>query len=246
MHEKIDENEKRTDRDRTPETENHPPTGSGGKTWKALLVRNFKQWVGEIDAWPIRQDPVPDPPDLYSFYEELCILRGEVRKDARRNHDAFTRFNDALNDFHTMVKPLVKSARWLEKENLKHGHGGGVSHRELFMSLLELLERVKRIEIKLSKPPETGFFLSRKKWLADWKTLNQGIVIIRDHFEQLLHSHGITAMHTLSKPFDPACMKAVEIVTSGSVEPNTVVEEIAGGYLYNGQVIKFAEVKVAG
>ncbi len=246
MREKIDENEQRTGRERTPNAENRPPTSSGRKTWKALLVRNFKRWVNEVDSWPIRQDPVPDPPDLYSFYEELCVLRGEVRKDARRNHDAFTRFNDALNDFHTMVKPLVQSTRRIEKEDLKHGHVGGVSHRELFMPLVELIERVKRIEMKFSKPPETGFFPSRKKWLAEWETLSQGIVIIRDHFEQLLQGHGITAMHTLSKPFDPACMKAVEIVTSESVEPNTVVEESAGGYLYNDQVIKFAEVKVAG
>lgn len=246
MREKIDENGQQVDRDRVAITENRPPAGSSGKAWKIRLVRNFKRWVGEVDSWPIPRDTVPEPPDLYSFYEELCILRGEVRKDARRNHDAFTRFNDALSDFHTMVKPLTPSARQIKKEDSKQDPVDGASHRELFMSLVELLERVKRIEIKLSKPPETGFFSSRKKWLAEWKTLLQGIVIMRDHFEQLLRGHGVTAIHTLSRPFDPAYMKAVEVVASRSIEPNTVVEESAGGYLYNDQVIKFAEVKVAG
>jgi molecular chaperone GrpE len=215
---------------------------NGGAEWKKILCENFNKWVEEIDSQSLETAHTSDPPDLYSFYEELCILRSNVRKDARRNHDAFTRFSDALNEFHEMVKPLSQMTHRIETE-MADDRG---DRKALLIALAEIFERIKRIEKKFAQPPESGFFSPGKKWVAAWQTLADGLVILKKHFEQLLYSQGITPMETHGRPFDPLRMKAVEIVANGSAGPNTVIEEIAGGYLHHGQVIKFAEVRLAG
>jgi len=40
-------------------------------------------------------------------------------------------------------------------------------------------------------------------------------------------------------------MKAVEVEENPSLPHNTVIEEIAAGYLHKDEVLKFAEVKIA-
>jgi molecular chaperone GrpE len=50
----------------------------------------------------------------------------------------------------------------------------------------------------------------------------------------------------LGKPFDPAVMRAVDVAETTSGAVGTVVEVFRPGYVVNGRVIRYAEVKVAG
>jgi molecular chaperone GrpE len=108
-----------------------------------------------------------------------------------------------------------------------------------------MLERLNRLENRLERPPEVSLLSARRKWAEAWSSLRQGFVLLREHFELLLREEGIMPMQTVGQPFDPTKMKAVAVEESDTLPHNTVLEELAAGYFHKGEVLKFADVKIA-
>ncbi len=48
------------------------------EAWKSDVESDFKQWLNELTGIQ-ESPPLPEEPDLYSFYQELCVLRNELR-----------------------------------------------------------------------------------------------------------------------------------------------------------------------
>ncbi|OPX39867.1 MAG: nucleotide exchange factor GrpE [Desulfobacteraceae bacterium 4484_190.1] len=209
--------------------------------WKQEIEKNFNLWIREISSVYDTEPAIEEEPDLYSFYEELCVLRNEFRKESRRSHETFSRFGDTLTVFENAVKSIS-----LELSRMGHAKEkeGMVEKKRLYLPLVEVFERFKRIENRLDNPPKAGFFSSRRSWKEAWSNLRKGFVIIGLHFEELLKKEGITRIITAGKPFDPSLMMAVETLETDEAASNTVIDEFSGGYLYHGQVLKLAEVKV--
>jgi molecular chaperone GrpE len=63
--------------------------------------------------------------------------------------------------------------------------------------------------------------------------------------QRLMREVGVELIETVGRPFDPEAMEAVEAVMSGEQPPGTVVEELRRGYLWDGRVFRFAQVRVA-
>ena len=63
--------------------------------------------------------------------------------------------------------------------------------------------------------------------------------------ERLMREVGLEPVETVGQPFDPETMEAVEAVAGGEHPPGTVVEELRRGYLWDGRVFRFAQVRVA-
>jgi molecular chaperone GrpE len=62
--------------------------------------------------------------------------------------------------------------------------------------------------------------------------------------ERALRQHGLEPILTLGQPFDPERMEAID-TAEGTGRPGEVVEEVRRGYLWNGRVFRFAQVRVA-
>jgi molecular chaperone GrpE (heat shock protein) len=107
------------------------------------------------------------------------------------------------------------------------------------------MERLKRITAKLADPPGRRVLFRERTWRSAWASLREGLEMLCEHFEDLLEHEGIEPILCTGRPFDPKRMKAIAFERTDAVTPGTVREELAGGYLYNGRVLKFAEVKVA-
>ncbi len=210
--------------------------------WQQAIESNVKIWMEEISSLhePLQMDT--DDPDLYSFYEELCALRNEFRKSARRSHDTFSRFSETLAGFEQFLKGV--SAKILEKEDEKE-KSDLLSKKGFFLPLVEILERFRRIEHKVEAPPKTNFFSAGRTWGEAWSSLGQGVAILRSHFEELLKKEGVTAIETAGKSFNPSLMTVVDTEETNNVQPNMVLETFSGGYLYHGHVLKPAEVKIS-
>ena len=71
----------------------------------------------------------------------------------------------------------------------------------------------------------------------------QGIKQIEKQFENILFENGLERIESLGTQFDPNLHEAVEEVETGAVE-GTVIEEILSGYMFAGEVIRPAKVKV--
>lgn len=63
--------------------------------------------------------------------------------------------------------------------------------------------------------------------------------------EKLLPAHGVEPIPTVGRPFDPELMEVIEAVGDSGRPSGTVVDEVRKGYRLNGQVFRYALVKVA-
>ncbi|HSE94189.1 MAG TPA: nucleotide exchange factor GrpE [Methylomirabilota bacterium] len=73
----------------------------------------------------------------------------------------------------------------------------------------------------------------------------EGVELIQRELSRMLERHGVTRYSALGQPFDPTRHEATASVVSADQPANTVVGEIAPGYLLNGRVLRAAQVAVA-
>lgn len=72
-----------------------------------------------------------------------------------------------------------------------------------------------------------------------------GVEIIRKHFYELLKSHGLERQQVLGKKFDPHQHEALGEIEDPKAEDGTILDEVEGGYLYQGRLLRPAKVRIA-
>lgn len=210
------------------------------ETWRAAVESDFTRWLNELTEVP-GVDPLPEEPDLYSFYQELCILKNELRIGGRRNQEVLTRFGESLSDFQKTTADLQSRLYQMDKEKKE---GEFSSYKPLFIPLVDILERMERLKERLSFPPGRTFFKNDANWRKAWNSFKEGFDITCSYLESLLKKEGITRIKTVGMSFDPVCMTAVAVEYTGEHLADQVIEELSPGFLYKGDIIKLAEVKI--
>ncbi|MHB1423183.1 MAG: nucleotide exchange factor GrpE [Gemmataceae bacterium] len=76
-------------------------------------------------------------------------------------------------------------------------------------------------------------------------SLLTGYTMSLQRIERSLRQHGLEAIPTKSERFDPERMEVVEAVADSGRPSGEVIEEIRRGYLWNGRVFRYAQVRVA-
>ncbi|MDN3510029.1 MAG: nucleotide exchange factor GrpE [Candidatus Jettenia sp. CY-1] len=211
------------------------------ESWKSNIEREFKQWISELTTIP-EVNPLPEEPDLYSFYQELCVFRNELRVGGRRNQEVLTRFGESLSDFQKTITGLQNRLYQMDKEKEESEF---LSRKHLFILLVDVLERMERLKKRLSSPPKKIFFKNDTNWRNAWNSFKDGFDITYSHLDSLLNKEGIMRIETVGMPFDPTCMTAVAVEHTERYPVNQVIEEISPGFLYKGYSIKPAEVRIA-
>ncbi|MFQ6014073.1 MAG: nucleotide exchange factor GrpE [Anaerolineae bacterium] len=74
--------------------------------------------------------------------------------------------------------------------------------------------------------------------------LLEGVQLTYCDLQKLLAEEGVEEMETIGQIFDPYYHEAVEVVPTGDGEVDTIVTEVQKGYLYRGQLLRPAKVKV--
>lgn len=215
--------------------------GNDWESWKSHIETGFKQWLNELEKVP-EANPLPEEPDIYSFYQELCVFRNELRVGGRRNQEVLTRFGESLSDFQKVIADLQNRLYQMDKEK---GENEFLVRKHLFIPLVDVLERMERLRKRLSFPPKKTFFKNDTNWRNAWNSFKDGFDITYSYLDSLLKKEGITRIETVGTPFDPTCMTAVAVEHTGEYPVNQVIEEISPGFFYKGNMIKLAEVKIA-
>ena len=73
----------------------------------------------------------------------------------------------------------------------------------------------------------------------------EGVELIQRELLRVLERQGVTRYSALGQRFDPTRHEAVSRVVSAEQAPDTVVSEVAPGYVLNGRVLRPAMVGVA-
>lgn len=228
--------------------------------WKDALREDFEVWLATLDEIPDAGDPAGDDandaPDLYSFYEQFAAAGAESRKANRRTAEAMSQWGDTLARFESGLQPLRETAAQLAAAQPKSGR----MTRAHCLVLVELLDRMYRLDRAFETPPaapaakRSWFGLAPgtavtaatdEAWRAAWTAQRQALAILVSHLEGWLAKEGITRQIATGQPFDPVFMMAVATEPDSTRPPQTVLEELAAGYLRDGELLRAAQVKVS-
>ena len=78
------------------------------------------------------------------------------------------------------------------------------------------------------------------------QALVEGNRLALDRLDDTLRRLDVHEIPAQGKLFDPQVMRAVDVADAPASAPGTVLEVFRAGYLADGRVLRFAEVKVAG
>lgn len=220
--------------------------------WKVALRERFEAALAGLEEPPeISQDDAEeteDVPDIYTFYEALAALRHEVRQGNRKTAEAFSQFGDTLGSFDSELKRWSAEAARADKSS--HANDSKDTGKSLRLPLVEMADRIHRLRDSFQKVPaeKAGWFGQRivAAWQGAWQEREQAVQLLSEQAAALLSATGLTPIPVQGRPFDPTLMTAVarnEDSTDGGAL--VVVEEITRGYLYQNNIVRLAEVRVA-
>jgi molecular chaperone GrpE len=72
-----------------------------------------------------------------------------------------------------------------------------------------------------------------------------GICMISDMLRDLLKKYSVTEIEALGQPFDPNLHEAVATVATEDQKPNTVIEVLEKGYMYQDRLLRAAKVVIS-
>jgi hypothetical protein len=212
--------------------------------WKARLRYDFERWLSTVEAIPEEAEPGPEedaPPDLYSFFEQLAVLNAESRRAHRRTAETLSQWGETLGRFGAELGRVSE----LAARSLAAGGSADRLARGHCLALIEVLDRLHRLEGAFARPPARSWWARDQAWRAAWENQRQAFQIVTDHVETLLRQEGVFRLDTVGQLFDPLRMAAVAADPTSAHPPQTVLEELNRGYRRGDEVLRVAQVRIA-
>lgn len=102
--------------------------------------------------------------------------------------------------------------------------------RELLLALLEVVDDFDRALLQIDSTSDA---------------VGEGLRLIRERFNEVLRSNGVTAFQSEGQPFDPMAHEAISVIeTSDARDSDIVFAEERRGYLMNSKLLRPARVTV--
>lgn len=161
-------------------------------------------------------DEKSNPPNHSHDFE------AEIQKLEERAEENLNGWKRATADYQNLVKET-------EKERQRAAQ---FANEQLIQQLLPLVDY---FDFAFSHAPEDQ---RDGSWMS-------GVHHIHDQLINILKEHGVTAMETVGKLFDPTLHEAVGEVESTDVKPHHIIEQTQRGFLMHGTCVRPAKVKIA-
>jgi molecular chaperone GrpE len=183
--------------------------------------------------------------DLFSVFVELAGLRNEVRTQSRIVKEALDRFRsvfDALQSSHATLEQELKRARADAHDRER------TLLKPLLLDIIDVRDRLAAgLKPATAAPPRRWYerFSDLKAKPAAAEAWQEGMRMTLRRVDRLLADQRIAAIETVSRPFDPRHAIAVATVADPAAADGIVVEEVRQGFLWQGELLRPAEVIVA-
>jgi molecular chaperone GrpE len=136
--------------------------------------------------------------------------------------------NDKYIRLYADFENYKKTAARNREELLKYANEGLMS---------DILTVIDHLELALQHSSENES--------ANADALAKGVDLTLKELRNVLEKHGLTAIESLGKPFDPNVHHAISQIESDEAEENTVLKEFRKGYMLRDRVLRAAMVGVA-
>lgn len=203
----------------------------------------------------LRQDVKLQAKSARGLHDQAGLLLSGLREAMDQFQSVTPREQQAAKD---AVKPLLESltdldaaldrgrlaaesarARWLDEKSF-YWH-------ELVDAELRVLPRWKRWLLssffeKLKRTMSTRFIES---WTASQNAQVEGYRLVQNRLRRLLHQNDVERIEVVGHLVDPNRMTVVDVTDHDEFPSGTVLEELRPGYFWRGQLLRYAEVRVA-
>lgn len=183
--------------------------------------------------------------DLATLLAEMALLRNEVRLETRQSRTALGELKNLVDLQGKENERLRREAKEAEERAQAQARQG---ERALLRGILEVRDRlVAGLEAAAAPAPEAGRWrlFGPRRESGRLEGIVRGISLTLSRLDNLLESRRVRPVEALDRPFDPASMKAVEVVEEPEVPDGWVVREFRRGYRMEGEILRAAEVAVS-
>ena len=127
------------------------------------------------------------------------------------------------------LRMLAEFDNYRRRTRQEHALAEQNGKREVLLALLDVMDDFDRALLHVGEAPDA---------VAD------GLRLIRQRFNDVLQSNGVTPFDSEGKPFDPTVHEAITVIDSDGEESGTVYTEHRRGYFINGELLRPAQVAV--
>jgi molecular chaperone GrpE len=221
------------------------------ETIREKLLSRFVAYLDGLDhdesgEAPARKaEEASEEADLFSVFVELAGLRNEVRTQSRIVKEALDRFRsvfDTLQASHATLEQEVKRARASTHDRER------MLLKPLLLDIIDVRDRLAAgLKSALAAPPRRWYerLLPQAKRAAEAEAWREGMRMTLRRVDRLLADQRITVIETVGRPLDPRHAAAVATVEDPAAADGIVVEEVRPGFLWQGELLRPAEVIVA-
>jgi len=207
---------------------------------KNELLEDFQKYLEQsnLDSLTAQEQP-----DLNSLLSEMTGLKTEVKAEARQFKSTLDTLSSALTivqeDNKTLAAELVAYGQRLEQQQEK-------LMRTMLLQMVDMYDRLNTgVGVLQNYQPVNRLFKkSRPKDVHFIERFKEGQLMTLRRFEQALSEHQVRVIDCVGKRLDPVTMSAVETEQDVTRENGIVLQELRTGFLFKGQVLRLAEVKV--
>jgi molecular chaperone GrpE len=220
------------------------------------ILADFRGWLTDLasSGCASPEQPRHEPVDLFTLVSQFTALRHEVNMQTRaaraaveQNAEVLKQISEPDNNS-AALRPIAKGLI-----DIADALSLSLQHLEKFDDTAEpLLRDLNRGERRglLGRIFSSGAMdASPSPALEKLRQLvaaaADGYALSLRRVERLLPDLELEPMACLGELFDPETMEVVEAVGDTEQPPGFVVEEVRTGYRWRGQVLRFAQVKVA-
>lgn len=209
--------------------------------WKEKALDDFSAWLTTLpDARP-GEAPGLEACDLYTLLTEFAALRQEIKLQNRQQRTA-------LRDQAALVERYQSIGEQLEARIARLDQVHDALRRDIevkaALPFLDVRDALVRGETAARAAARARGFWRRPPKGID--AVVEGYAMGLRRFDRSLNHLGVKPIATVNHPFDAACMRAVEKRFDADKKEGVVLEEILGGFMRNGEVLRTAEVVVNG
>jgi molecular chaperone GrpE (heat shock protein) len=213
-----------------------------GAEWKRQALSDFDAWLAEMP------EEMPEPAetdmtgcDLYTILTELTALRQEIKFQNREQHNTLKALEPFLNDLQELQGLFRDRTEGLERLEDGIRQSCEIRTASFFLDVRDALNR--GLSASREAAAATGFFRRPPRGIEG---IVEGYEMALRRFDRALSLAGIQPVPAVGRSFDPALMEAVDRKNDANAAPDVVLEELAGGFVRKGVVLRAAQVIVNG
>jgi molecular chaperone GrpE len=200
----------------------------------AEALRQLESAVAHIGSRPDGEADSAGPllKAVIDVHDALALAAQQVE---RQRESIAARLQTAIDDKPTAPPPGIRAQGFFQRLV------GGRQLRDDAAALAAWSESAtRRAKEREELLRETSAYLR-----DTFASLLTGYAMSLNRIESVLPKLGVEAMNCAGQRFDPETMEAIDVVADSNRSAGEVIEEVRRGYMRNGTVFRFAQVRVA-